>query len=578
MKTSTPSQSASGSKTRLSHSNKLRQSRTAVFVRLGSSLFGASLFLTACGGGDSSPTPNPTDAVLASIQSRPTVKELPFDSPVPARCPTTSHPFNTMLCSIGSATNPDGSLNYNSDGTMPFDLKAMGYTEKEFLQSGTANVYDLDATTERAVVRSANNPYATRLLVRFPSDPSKFSGRVYVEIYNATNNYDVENTWRRAGEYFISKGDAFIGITSKNNNANALKKFDAVRYADINWQVNGVDENGLFWDMLSQLATELRQPSAGGILGNLQPTHVYLTGESQSALFMNTYLTAFSDRIEKAGPNGASLFDGYLNGVGAGFTGLRSETTRPFVSTPTKLFEPTRVPNIVYISENESSTAPNVRRIDANLDTDKFRFYEYPGTPHSDPVSKVLPINSEIIKAGGNPRSAKVYYLDPTTGIQQEHDDLQLTEFFHAMQETLHTWAVSGTPAPSASAKWMTYSTTIGASGVTQYAVVRDSNGNALGGVRSPLISVPLYRFYGQIQTGPTTYAAYDAGSMAKLPDATVNTLYGGKCSKFLTQFNTAANAAVTSLALVKSDSDRLKAWAITKGNLVVWDDGNACN
>ena len=124
----------------------------------------------------------------------------------------------------------------------------------------------------------------------------------------------------------------------------------------------------------------------------------------------------------------------------------------------------------------------------------------------------------------------------------------------------------------------MTYSTTIGASGATLYANVRDANGNALGGVRSPLIDAPLYRFYGQIQTGPTAFLSYDAGSMGKLPDATINTLYGGKCSSYLTKFNTAADAAVTARYLVKSDSDKLKAWAKTKGNLVVWNDGNPCN
>ena len=32
---------------------------------------------------------------------------------------------------------------------------------------------------------------------------------------------------------------------------------------------------------------------------------------------MNTYITAFTDRLEKAGPNGKPLFDGYMNLVGA---------------------------------------------------------------------------------------------------------------------------------------------------------------------------------------------------------------------------------------------------------------------
>lgn len=291
-----------------------------------------------------------------------------------------------MLCSIGN------SLNFDADGTSPIDLKALGYTEKEFFQSCKANVYDLDAN-ERAVIRSQNNPYTTRLMVRYRTEPAKFSGRVYVEILNSSNNYDIENTWRRSWKHMIGKGDAYIGITSKSVCANALKKFDATRYKDLNWQVNGNDENGLFWDMLGQLAAQLRQSDAK-ILGALKPKYVYLAGESQSGRYMNAYLTAFSDRIEKAGPDGKPLFDGYLSGVAPMTVLLRSETTLPFVSVTTKLFQPTKVPFIAYMSENESKmydfvksqgesttyprAIPYTRRVDSTLTSDKFRLYEFP--------------------------------------------------------------------------------------------------------------------------------------------------------------------------------------------------------
>lgn len=544
-----------------------------------------ALTLGACGGDDDTPVVQ-ADAVLASIQAVPTMKDIPFDSPSPAKCPTTSHPFSTMLCSIGP------SYNYNSDGSNPVDLKALGYTEKEFFQSGKANVYDLDPTTQRAVVRTPNNPYTTRLLVRYPSDAAKFSGRVWIEILNASNNYDIENTWRRSWEHMIKSGDAYIGITSKAVTGSALKKFDATRYADINWQVGGKDENGLFWDMLSQLGTQLRQSDAK-ILGTLKPKHVYLTGESQSGMYMNTYLTAFSDKIEKAGPNGKPLFDGYLNGVGPAFTFLRSETAAPFVSVPTKIYQPTLVPHIVYQSENENRMydgtkngagtlfppmVPYQRRADSNTATDKFRFYEFPGTPHTDPLSQVLPINSEIVKAGGSARATPPYYQT------QEHDDLQLTEFVHGMQESIHAWAASGTPAPSGDTNWMWYKTAIDEKGNTTYDPLRDQLGNALGGIRSPLIDVPLYRFYGQGQTGVSsttglpTYISSSWGSMDKLSDATINSLYGGSCANYLARFNASANSLVNGRFLVQSDADKLKAWAVTKGNLVNWTNGQKCN
>lgn len=146
------------------------------------------------------------------------------------------------------------------------------------------------------------------------------------------------------------------------------------------------------------------------------------------------------------------------------------------------------------------------------------------------------------------------------------------------MQESIHAWAASGTPAPAADANWMWYKTATDEKGNTTYNPLRDELVNALGGVRSPLIEAPLYRFYGQMQTGANTYASSDAGSMGKLPDATINGLYSGSCSNFLARFNAAADAQVTGRYLVKTDADALKTWAVTKGNLVTWADGKKCN
>lgn len=87
--------------------------------------------------------------------------------------------------------------------------------------------------------------------------------------------------------------------------------------------------------MLSQLGTQLRQSDAK-ILGSLQPANVHLAGQSQSGFYMNTYITAFTDRLEKAAANGKPLFDGYLNLVGPGAMPLRSEAGVPTVSVPKK--------------------------------------------------------------------------------------------------------------------------------------------------------------------------------------------------------------------------------------------------
>lgn len=498
---------------------------------------------TTTGTGTGTPTaPAAADAVLTSIQSVPTIKEIPFEVPATATCPTTSHPFSTMLCTWGE--------NFVADGTKPVDIKQYGYTEKEFLQSGKANVYDLD-TDERAKVRSAGNPYATRLLVRYPTDAKKFSGRVYIDILNASSGVDLEDTWRRSWKHLMQSGDAYIGITSKSLTADALKKFDPTRYAELNWKVSGVNEDGLFWDMLSQLGTQLRQSDAK-ILGSLQPKYVYLAGQSQSGFYMNTYITAFTDRLEKAAANGKPLFDGYLNLVGPGAMPLRSEAGVPTVSVPKKLYKATSVPQIVLMSEGESrfydymgaggggfpAIPPYSRRADSSTATDKFRFYEVAGAPHADPTSPIIPINSEIMKAkaDGTGRSPKPY------AAGHEEGELHLDEFVSAALENLHDWAANGTAAPVADAHWMWYSTAVDAKGNLKYTPLRDQYGNALGGLRSPMIEAPLYQYFGMTTTA-TGAPAVDWGSAKRLPDATINGIYGGSCDKYVANYYAASKS-----------------------------------
>ena len=527
-------------------------------IRLSVSMLLSSWALVACGGGDDGQAA-PADPVVASIQAVPAQTEAPFDAGTgasPVVCPTTSHPFSTMLCSTGDANGP---INL---------IKDYGYVEKEFFQSGTANVYDIGAD-DRAVVSSSGHPYATRLLVRYPLDPAKFSGRVFIDILNASSGVDLEDIWRRSWMHLMLSGDAYIGITSQSLTADALKKFDPVRYADINWKVNGVNENGLVWDMLSQLGTQLRKPGTGGLLATLAPKWVYIGGQSQSGFYMNAYLSAFSDRLEKAGPDGKPLFDGYLNLAGPGTMPLRSETGVPSASVPKTLYKATSVPQIVLMSEAESrfydalgngipgrypAMAPYQRRADANSASDKFRFYEVAGAPHSDPTSPIIPINSEIAKAKADStsRAPKEYF------IGHEEPVLQLDEFVNAALENLHAWAANGTPAPTADANWLRYSTSLDAKGKLLHAPLQDQFGNALGGLRSPLIDVPLYQYLGRGKTASGTFAG-DWGSMIKLPDASINALYGGNCDAYLAAFNASADALVRGRYLIGRDAEDLK-------------------
>ncbi|MBS4212870.1 alpha/beta hydrolase domain-containing protein [Neobacillus rhizophilus] len=411
--------------------------------------------------------------IKKAIKEIPTVKEIPYGEGMTFHSqPTTiSHPFSSM---------------YSSSGHVDI-WNDYGYDEKEFFMSGKANVYSIDKQ-DVPYIQSSGNDYTTRLLVRFPKDPSKFSGRVYVDILNASSGVDLEDTWGRSYDWYMKEGHAYIGITSKTDTINALKNFDSKRYADLNWKVNGQDENGLIWDMLSQLGSKLRSDSAGDILGGLKPQYVYLSGQSQSGFYLNTYITSFDKMLENSN-NGKPLFNGYMNIVGPGTTNVNSGGPKPSVT-----YSETAVPYMVIMSEFEHNFAnmPDYtyeRKHDSSTTKNKFRFYEVAGAPHTDPTLDVIPFSDEIKLGNGKGRPPKEY--DPG----HYESDLNLQSFVNAVQENMHKWVTQGIPAPSADDKWIDFSKKTEA-GKTIYTTKADENGNALGGIRDPRIEYPIATYY----------------------------------------------------------------------------------
>ena len=411
--------------------------------------------------------------IKKAIKQIPTVKEIPYDEGMTFHSEPTdkSHPFSSM---------------YSSSGQVDI-WNDYGYDEKEFFMSGKANVYSID-DKDVPFIKSSDNDYTTRLLVRFPKDPAKFSGRVYVDILNASSGVDLEDTWGRSYDWYMNEGHAYIGITSKTDTINALKKFDSERYADLNWQVKGEDENGLIWDMLSQLGSKLRSKSAGDILGGLKPKFVYLSGQSQSGFYLNTYITLF-DHLLKNSNKGKPLFDGYMNLVGPGTTNVHSGGPQPSVT-----YSETSVPYIVIMSEFEHMFAnlpiyEYERKRDSSTTKNKFRFYEVAGTPHTDPTLDVIPFSDEIKLGNGKGRPPKEY--DPG----HYESDLNLQIYVNAAQENMHKWVTEGIPAPSADDKWIDFNESI-VDGKTIYTTKTDEHGNALGGIRAPQIEYPIATYY----------------------------------------------------------------------------------
>src|SRR3984885_11184131 len=148
----------------------------------------------------------------------------------------------------------------------PLDLKKAGYVEEEFIDSGTANVYDWAADGSLSV-KTANAPYATRILVRRPANRARFSGHAIVELLNPARRFDWAMMSGYSRDSFIERGDAWVGITMPGS-GEALRKFSDTRYPSVgfanpdptetcaagrgNATATSNQEEGLRWDMISQ--------------------------------------------------------------------------------------------------------------------------------------------------------------------------------------------------------------------------------------------------------------------------------------------------------------------------------------
>ena len=140
---------------------------------------------------------------------------------------------------------------------------APGYVEKEFLVQGDASTYR-GPVTGPVKVAQTNVPYSTRVLVRYPKDASKFSGRVVVEPFNTSNNgSDLDAVWSLMAPMLQKRGDAWVGVTERTSAGQALKQADPTRYAAID-----VPSNDVAWDVLAQVGAAVKQgwraePAAG---------------------------------------------------------------------------------------------------------------------------------------------------------------------------------------------------------------------------------------------------------------------------------------------------------------------------
>lgn len=527
------------------------------------------------GGGSSSrpETPVVTDspdraaivAQMTNITDGFEVRDIPYEVRMshPDHFEEKSHPFSSMYCSVGNipalvskyyAVDPCTDNPSAASASRAAGKKAGTYYEKEVFMTGKANVYGLHANGVNVpVIKTKGADYTTRLLIHYPTEASEFSGRVYVDILNASSGVDLEDVFRRSYENMIRNGDIYIGITSKSSTAQALKNFNPERYKDLDWCVDnaniskdwtdkenaGTFENGLVWDMISQLGTVLKEQPEKLFDADLAAKiksegRSYLMGQSQSHMYLNTYLDVFYPYINKA-RNGEVIWDGYVGLVGGKAT---TELSTGVKVTGTPDFTKTNEPYIAMMSGFETAMrlAGPTSGWYYNVPTSPMnRLYEVTSAPHAIPTAAILPNNYEIAaaKPDGTSRDIKGYTGDHVEG------DVHLDQFVTAALENIDLWVTEGTPAPDS----------VVMSGDL------DSWGNHKDGLRSPKIEAPVAKYFDAVVGEDLTKRGTE-GSMVYFTDEEIKEAYPGGYAAYAAQFKAAADKLLQGKYIIQEDYD----------------------
>jgi hypothetical protein len=484
-------------------------------------------------------------------------------APIAAQIPAVTLPSVTGPIPVTAGSYP---LMASNKLQVVVDLPKAGYVEEEFFVSGRANVYDWAGDGSPAI-KTPNAPYTTRIMLRRPIDPRRFSGNVIVEIGNVGRGYDFSFSWGVSHDYFMENGDAWVAITYSPENVEALKTFDAARYASLSMAnpttnercapgpgpnapaTPAPQEEGLRWDLISQIGALLKAGRPSGPLAGFDVQRVYGTSHGGE---LATYIAVFHSRARLA--TGRPVYDGYIQHRHPGMTRLRRCGAAPAATDSRQILRNIDVPVIRVVSQTDVLLTYARRRDDSDAPGDGYRLYELAGAPHADAsFYPYMPTVADQKKTGFD---AFLHSWPFPDQCEEETALLRvpiMTYALDAAYANLTRWVRDGVPAPRAAR------VAVEGGGTPLAKVMLDQHGNAVGGVRTPHLDVPSATYFTSTK-GPGLCG--NLAHMKAFDWATLNALYGTPAS-YAIQVSGAVDRLVRERWLTESDGRKIKAEAV---------------
>ncbi|WP_220451226.1 alpha/beta hydrolase domain-containing protein [Nocardioides dongkuii] len=412
-----------------------------------------------------------------------------------------------------------------------------GWTEEELLLEGTATTYTSTNGAPRdgtvALEPGSEALFATRAVVRRPP-AADFNGTVLVEWLNVSGGLDADPDFSYLREEILRGGYAWVGVSAQRigieggpvavgipagdaaGAGKGLKALDPERYGDLLHPGDAFS-----YDIYTQAAAAARD---GALLDDLEPERVLAVGESQSGFALTTYANGVQPLTD--------AFDGFLlhsrGGAQAplGEPGQGIDIASSILGDPVTVRTDLEVP--VLTLETESDVVGVLNYLPSRQpDTDTFRLWEVAGTAHAD--RHLLGEVADTLDCGG-PINDGPHHLVAKAALR-----------------ALDAWVRDGFAPPKAELLE-----------VEDGAYRRSPDGIVLGGIRTPLVDVPVDVLSGEPASDELTCLLF--GSTRPLPDARL-AAYGDRAS-YLRRFEASADAAVAAGFVLAEDREALLAMA----------------
>ena len=488
-------------------------------------------------------------ACSSGSRSNPGAAKTPHSTTSPTTTSAAEAPAPGPGAAIANEITGGKGINLASASTGPSVPK--GWVESEYAVEGTATRYSSPGPlptdghwnlTEIASDPRADTvthaPYRTRIVVRRPAQAKDFNGTVVVEWLNVSGGLDAAPDYSYAKNEIVRSGTAWVGVSAQSigieggavavpikvaTDAGAgkgLRVLDPARYAGLHHPGDAFS-----YDIFTQVARALRAPKALNPLGSLVPKHMLAIGESQSAFALTTYIDGVQPLTRE--------FDGFLvhsrGGAAAplGAPGKGIDIAGTISGAPTRLRTDLAAPILVLETETDVLGILNYQPA-SQPDDARLRVWETAGTAHADRY--LIGTIGELI---GCP-----------SPINAGPGHFTVASALHALTR----WVADGVAPPRAPRLE-----------INGTAYARDEFGNVKGGIRTPLVDVPVDTLSGE--SGGGSVACLLFGSTKPLTAAQLSARYPSR-AKYLAEYRAAADRAIKAGFVLPADRAELLAAA----------------